>query len=270
MKASKNTPSDKNGHNQENGYVVVNGVTMYYESYGKASSAVPLIMLHGGFHTIAASFSELIPKLSKKHQVIALEMQGHGHTADVADRPLTYQQLADDVAVFMDKRGITKADFLGWSMGGNLAAEIALRHPDVVNKTIVIDANYKSLEESYEPEAYQGYLGPGFAPQARKDEFEAVAPYPEQWDQIVHKLRSLDMDNRWPTDEQIAAIQTPFLIMLGDRDGIRLSHEVDWYRLMPNAGLAVIPYADHFAVQKRPQDVFTIAERFLKGFEPES
>jgi pimeloyl-ACP methyl ester carboxylesterase len=267
MKAGDNPSPDK-GHNHslETGYVMVNNVNMYYENYGAASPEAPLIMLHGGFHTIAASFSSLIPLLSKSRLVTALEMQGHGHTADVDGRSLTYQQLADDIAAFMGKQNISKADFFGWSMGGNIATEIAVRHPELVHTTIVIDANYKSLAESYEPEAYQGYLGPGFAPQSSKDEFEKVAPYPEQWEQIVRKLRSLDLDNHWPTDEQIAAIRTPFLIMLGDRDGIRLSHEVDWYKLMQNAELAVIPNADHFAVQNRSQDVFNIAESFLKGY----
>lgn len=123
------------------GYTKVNGVTMYYEMYGQKNDKPPLLLLHGSHMNIQLSFAELIPKLAKHRQVIGVEIQGHGHTADVEGRPLTYQQIADDVAAFLRQHNIAKADIFGWSMGGGLATEITLRHPELVRKTAVIGSN---------------------------------------------------------------------------------------------------------------------------------
>src|SRR6476660_6064433 len=130
----------------QSGYAPVNGLKMYYEVYG---SGKPLVLLHGAFNTIDMAFGMLIPELSKTRQVIAVEMQGHGRTADI-DRPFSFESLADDVAALLKYLKIDSADIFGYSMGGVTAWQIAIRHPEVVRRLIITSAVYKY--EGWTPE----------------------------------------------------------------------------------------------------------------------
>ena len=219
---------------------------------------------------IQLSFSKVIPELAKNRQVIGVEIQGHGHTADVEGRPLTYQQVADDVASFLRQQKIAKADMFGWSMGGTIATEVAIRHPELVHKTAVIGANYRGFDELLDPAAYQQYiaiLDSGFAPKQLKEPYEKISPNPEKWNELVIKLRDMEALNKWPTDEQIKNIKTPFLVMLGDRDATPLSHIAKWYSLLPQGQLDILPNADHFAPILQPQVVSDSLQTFLDGPE---
>jgi pimeloyl-ACP methyl ester carboxylesterase len=248
------------------GYAKVNGVSMYYEVYGEKNNKPPLLLLHGSHMNIKLSFAKLIPKLAENQQVIGVEIQGHGHTADVEGRPLTYQQIADDVADFLDQQNITKVDLFGWSMGGTLATEITMKYPELVHKTAVIGANYRGFDELMEPAAYQQFiavLDSGFAPKQLKEPYEKISPNPDKWDELVIKLRDMDALNEWPSDEEIKAIKTPFLVMLGDRDGTPATHALEWYDLLPQGQLDILPDADHFAPILRPHVVLDSLETFL-------
>ena len=121
------------------GYAPVNGLEMYYEVHGTGQ---PLVVLHGAYMTIGM-MGEVVPRLAEARQVIAVELQGHGRTADV-DRPLTYEQMADDVAALIGHLGIEQADLFGYSMGGAAALQVAVRHPEVVRKLVVASASYTS------------------------------------------------------------------------------------------------------------------------------
>ena len=120
-------------------YANVNGISMYYEIHGSGS---PLILLHGGGSTIYTSFGSILPELAKTHQVIAIELQAHGHTGD-RDAPETFKQDADDVAELLRQLNISKADILGFSNGGQTTLELAIKHPDKVRKIVVASAFYK-------------------------------------------------------------------------------------------------------------------------------
>ena len=124
---------------QQGKYAAVNGLKMYYEIHG---SGTPLVLLHGGGSTITSTFGRILPDLAKTHQVIAVELQAHGHTKDI-DRPLSFEQDADDVAVLLRQLQIKKANFLGFSNGGTTCLQIAIRHPELVNKLVVGSAIYK-------------------------------------------------------------------------------------------------------------------------------
>jgi pimeloyl-ACP methyl ester carboxylesterase len=125
----------------KSGYVHVNGMKMYYEVQGTATTgSVPMIVLHGAYMNIP-EMGQIIPKLAETHKVYAIEMQGHGRTSDI-NRPITYQNLADDVAVFMDSMGIKKADIMGYSMGACAGIQLAIRHPEKVNKLIPVSGAY--------------------------------------------------------------------------------------------------------------------------------
>src|SRR5215211_5001492 len=119
-------------------YVSVNGLEMYYEIHGTGE---PLVLLHGAFSAIGTSFGELLPSLAERRQVIAFELQAHGRTADI-DRPLSIEQLADDVAAALGQLGIERADIFGYSLGASVALHLAIRHPDVVRKLVLASVTY--------------------------------------------------------------------------------------------------------------------------------
>src|SRR5215207_4730291 len=134
----------------QTGYAPVNGLRMYYEIHG---SGEPLVLLHGAFGAIDL-WGPILTTLAETHQVIAVELQGHGHTADIIDRPLGYEQMADDVAALLEHLGIEKADLVGYSMGGTTGLQLAIRHPDLVRKLVAVSPNYRS--DGYYPELLAG------------------------------------------------------------------------------------------------------------------
>src|SRR5256886_4274834 len=131
-------------------YAQVNGLNMYYEMHGEG---LPLVLLHGALSAIGTSFGKLLPDLAKERQVIAVEMQGHGHTADI-DRPLRYEQLADDIAALLTQIGLEQADLFGWSLGAGVALQTAIRHPEVVRKLVLASAPFK--QKGWYPEVLAG------------------------------------------------------------------------------------------------------------------
>lgn len=143
-------------------YVSVNGLKMYYEIHGTGR---PLVLLHGAF-----GWAATYPVLAKNRQVIAVEMQGHGHTADI-DRPLSYEQMADDTAALLKHLKIEQADFFGYSMGGTTALALAIRHPTMVRRLAIFGSNYRKFSESFDPETvkqFDAMTPENFAPKELK------------------------------------------------------------------------------------------------------
>ena len=132
-------------------YAVVNDLRIYYEIHG---SGKPLVLLHGGGSTIQSTYGRVLPELAKTHLVIAVELQAHGHTLDI-DRPLSFEQDADDVAALIRKLQIKKADFMGFSNGGTTCIQIAIRHPEIVNKLVLASTTYK--REGMQPGFFDGF-----------------------------------------------------------------------------------------------------------------
>ena len=131
----------------QNGYAPVNGLKLYYEVHD--AGGTPLVLLHGAF-----GWATVFPTLAKARQVIAVELQGHGHTADI-DRPLTYEQMADDTAALLKQLRIEQADIFGYSMGGNVALAVAIRHPELVRKVAINGSHYGKIEDAYNPETLE-------------------------------------------------------------------------------------------------------------------
>src|SRR5919204_1702074 len=139
----------------ERGYAPVNGLQLYYEIHGKpAKDGVPLVLLHGGGSAIETSFARLLPLVSKSRQVIAFEQQGHGHTADV-DRPFSFGQSAEDTVALLRHLHVAKADFLGYSNGGHITLEIALRHPGIV-RSLILESVFFSRDGT-DPQFWEGF-----------------------------------------------------------------------------------------------------------------
>jgi pimeloyl-ACP methyl ester carboxylesterase len=264
--ASGDAPSARQGDeatNEAKGrYADVNGLKMYYEVHG---SGRPLVVLHGSL-----GWATVYPGLAEGRQVIAVELQGHGHTADV-DRPLTYEQMADDTAAPLRHLKIERADVFGYSMGGNVGLALAIRHPSLVRKLAINGSYYGRMEDAYEPESFRQFrsLPADFAPPVLKDPYDRVAPDRTKWPTLVAKIKSMGQDFRGFAREDMMSIRAPFLITLGDRDGVRPEHAVEMFRLIPNAQLAIFPGADHFLLWQHPERLLPTIAAFLDAPLPE-
>jgi pimeloyl-ACP methyl ester carboxylesterase len=183
----------------EGRYATVNGLRMYYELHG---SGKPLVVLHGAFGRPTA-----YPALAKNRQQIAVELQGHGHTAD-RDQPLSVEQMADDVAALLQELKIERADVFGYSMGGIVALGLAIRHPDVVDRMAVNGAHFAAIDEAYEPESFRQFksLPENFASPMLKGPYDEVAPDPKQWPGLVAKVKKMGLDWKGFTREQMKSI----------------------------------------------------------------
>jgi pimeloyl-ACP methyl ester carboxylesterase len=267
---------------REGNYASVNGLNMYYESHGTGQ---PLVLLHGAYMTIDA-MGEILPSLAGARRVVAVELQGHGRTADI-DRPLGHEQMADDVAALLRHLDIEGADVFGFSMGGGVALQVAIRHPEVVRKLVVASASYTS--DGMQPELH------GMVPSITPEMFAGspieaayleVAPNPGDFPRLVAKLKQLDMEPfAWPP-EDIRGISAPTLLIIGDSDAIRLEHAVELFRLLgggvmgdlaglPKSQLAVLPGTTHFVppgsgVLDRADWLLSIIPPFLDAPMPEA
>lgn len=224
---------------QSNGkYANVNGLKMYYEVHG---SGFPLVLIHGGGSTIGTTFGRVLPALAKTHQVIAVELQAHGHTADI-DRPLSFEQDADDVAELLKQLHISKADIFGFSNGASTTLEIAIRHPELVNKIIVASTMYKK-DGSYPWfwDMMKHHATFEEMPQLLKDAYLQINPDKEalytMYKRDVTRMQSF----KDIPEEDIKAIKSPTLIIAGNNDVVRPEHAVDMYRKMQQARLMILP-----------------------------
>jgi pimeloyl-ACP methyl ester carboxylesterase len=255
----------------ETGYAPVNGLRMYYEIHGAGQ---PLLVLHGSFMTIGL-MGKLIPALAQSRRVIAVEFQGHGHTADI-DRPITYEQLADDVVALLRHLGVDTADVYGYSLGGGVALQVAFRHPEVVRKLVVVSATY-STEGAY-PEVWAGIeqITPAlFDGTPWREAYDRTAPNPKAFPELVAKLKHLDMTPFDWTAEAVRAIAAPTLIVVGDADGTRLEHAVEMFRLrgggvfgdlaptLPASQLAILPGTTHVGMLDRADWLAPMVTAFL-------
>jgi pimeloyl-ACP methyl ester carboxylesterase len=237
----------------ETGYAPIGDLRMYYEIHGEGR---PLLLLHGAYMSIDL-MGPLLGELAKGRRVIAAEMQGHGRTADI-DRPITYEAMADDSAALLRHLGIERADVFGYSMGGGIALQLAIRHPELVRRLVVASAGYSS--DSMHPEALAMFptITPElFAGSPIEQEYRRLAPDPAGFPKLVERLKELDTTEfAWP-EEDVRNIAAPTLIVLGDSDGVRLEHAVQMFRLrgggvmgdlsgMPTSQLAVLPNTAHF------------------------
>jgi pimeloyl-ACP methyl ester carboxylesterase len=247
----------------QSGYAPVNGLKMYYEVHGSDRGGnPPLVLLHGGDPTIETSFGKILPGLAKDRLVIAFEQQGHGHTADV-DRPFTFEQSAEDTVALLQYLKIKKADFMGYSNGGHIALEIALRHPDVVRKlileSIMID------RDGSDPGFWEFFKHAKLEdmPLELREAYLRTAPHPEELPVFFAKSVQRMRDFKGWTPQEVRSIAAPTLIIIGDHDIVRPEHAVSMFRLIPNARLAILPDTDHMTIVKRSDWLVPMIKEFL-------
>jgi pimeloyl-ACP methyl ester carboxylesterase len=238
--------------NQRGNYARVNGLDLYYELHG---SGQPLVVLPGSFWTIEA-MGEVVPQLATTRRVIAVELQGHGHTADI-DRPLSYESMADDIAALIASLGLEQVDLFGYSLGGGVALQTAIRHPEVVRKLALASTAFK--RDGWYPEdlaAMSAISAEAFAGTPIHDAYLKTSPVPEAWPTFVAKVRQLvTSDYDWTAG--VAALRIPTLFLVGDADGLRLAHVMEFFGLLgggqgdgdlsglPRSSLAVLPATTH-------------------------
>lgn len=241
-------------------YASVNGLQLYYEIRG---SGPPLVLLHGGLMTIDLNWGPLLDPLAARRQVIAIELQGHGHTADT-DRPVTIEALAGDVVALLDHLNITETDLFGFSLGGLVAYAIAIGAPTRVRKLIGA-----STDPYRPPGRGSAPLGEDRMPtpadfQAMRDAYEAVAPDPAHFEQFAAKTSTMVVHqfSGWTADE-LRSVQVPTLMLYGDRDFSPLPDVVELFDLLPNAQLAILPATTHVGVTRRPAELLALITPFL-------
>lgn len=221
----------------EKGYSDVNGIKMYYEIYGEGK---PLVLLHGGGSTIQTTFGRVIPALAAHRKVIAVEMQAHGRTSDRAQDE-SFEQDADDVAALLKNLHIDKADFFGFSNGGTTTVQIAIRHPEIVDKMVLGSALCK---RSGMPSFFWDFMKQAKLsnmPEELKVAYVQVAPNANGL-QVMHDKDAKRMVNfKDIPDAQVAAIKAPVLIIIGDKDIIQPEHAIEMHKQMVNSELAIIP-----------------------------
>jgi pimeloyl-ACP methyl ester carboxylesterase len=248
------------------GYADVNGLHLYHETYGPADGQ-PLVLLHGGMLSIDLSWAPLLPALADRYRVVALEVQGHGRTADI-DREITPAHTAADVVALLDHLGIDRAHVLGHSMGGAAALELAVSHPERVLS--VVGASVSVRPDGMHPDLTDPARMATSTRMPTQDDFVAMqatyarlSPTPDAFDAFLARLSASNADLVGWTDEQLAGITAPVLLVLGDRDFTTVEHGALMLELIPGAQLAVLPGTTHMEVTRRVDLLAPMVRAFL-------
>jgi len=253
------------------GYAPVNGIKMYYETYG-ADEGIPIVLIHGGGSTIKSNWGFIIPLLAKKHKVIAMELQAHGHTND-RDAPESFEQDAADVIALLQYLKVDKSDIIGFSNGATTTLHIAAHHPGAVNKIVAISGNFK--REGMMQGFFEGLQKSTFddMPQPLKDAYLQANPSEKGLLNMYSKDRERMLAFKDRTDEELQSIKCPALIVVGDHDVITVGHALQMSELIPGSRLAVLPGIHGSFIgealtrepgSSMPEATVTIIEEFLK------
>ena len=254
------------------GYAPVNGLKMYYEVRG---SGEPVVLLHGAFMAIAGDWNDWINELSKTRKVIAVEMQSHGRTADIS-RDMSYDNLADDVAGLLDHLKIPSADIVGYSLGGSVAIDCAIRHPAKVRKVVSISAVMRRdgwVKEGLD--AFPQITAETFKGSPIEAEYKQLSPTPAEFPNFVKRVIAMALRPYDFGADKLKATKAPMFFIHGDADGVRLEHIAEMYRLKgggdihgdmhprPASRLAILPNTTHVTLMDRRQTIVPMIIEFL-------
>ena len=259
------------------GYAPVNGLKMYYEIKG---SGEPVVLLHGAFMAITNDWRLWINELAKTRKVIAVEMQGHGRTADIK-RDMTFENLSDDVAGLLDYLKIERTDLIGYSLGGGVAIQTAIRHPNKVRKVVSISAVLRRdgwVKEGVD--ALSGLTAEVFKGSPMEAEYKRLSPTPNEFPAFVKHIAALASKPYDFGADNLNATKAPFFFIHGDADGVRLDHIAEMYRLKGGGNthadmqprvesrLAILPNTTHVTLMERRQTIIPMINDFLDAKPP--
>ena len=254
------------------GYATVNGLKMYYEIHG---SGEPVVLLHGAFMAISGDWNDWIAELSKTRKVVAVEMQGHGRTADIK-RDITYENLSDDVAALLDHLKIPNADIVGYSLGGGVAMQCAIRHPEKVRKVVSISAVIRRdgwVKEGVD--ALANLTWEIFKGTPMEAEYKRLSPTPDKFPEFVNHIKAMASSPYDFGADKFKATKAPMFFIHGDADGVRFDHIAEMYRLkgggnihgdmQPRSAsrLAILPDTTHVTLMNRRQTIIPMVTDFL-------
>ena len=240
------------------GYADVNGLKLYYEVYGQGQ---PIVLLHGSFMTIPLNWSHIIPLMARNRQVIVAEMQGHGRTRDIS-REFSYEAMADDVSGLLKHLKVDSADILGYSMGGGVAFQIAVRHPEQVRRLIVLSGTY--THDGWWPDVEASYAGINaemFKGTPIQKQYDSLGNNPAHFAEFVKKVMSIDL-KPYDWTAAVQQIKAPLFMAIGDADGVRYEHALALFRAkgggkmgdihgLPKSRLAILPGTTHISMMYR-------------------
>ncbi|HMJ08182.1 MAG TPA: alpha/beta hydrolase [Pyrinomonadaceae bacterium] len=253
------------------GYAPVNGLKMYYEIHG---SGEPVVLLHGAFMAISGDWNDWINELAKTRKVIAVEMQGHGRTADIK-RDLSPENLSDDVAGLLDYLKIPSADVLGYSLGGGVAMQCAIRHPEKVRKVVIISYPFRRdgwVKESLD--MWPTFTWEVFKGTPMEAEYKRLSPTPDKFPDFVNHIKAMALKPYDFGADKLKATEAPMFFINGDADGVRLDHIAEMFRLKggevfgdlrPRSAsrLAILPDTTHVTLMSRMSTIVPIINDFL-------
>ena len=253
------------------GYAPVNGLRMYYEIRG---SGEPVVLLHGAFMSIPGNWAGWIDELSKTRKVIAVEMQGHGRSADIA-REFSNENHADDVAALIRYLELPRADLIGYSMGGGVAMQVAVRHPDQVRRVVVMSSTFRRDGRTREAsDAIAGLTAEVFKGSPLETEYQRLSPTPDQFATFVERMVAADGKQDELSADQLRATAAPMFFIHGDADGIRLQHVAEMFRLKGGethgdlgprtaSRLAILPNTTHVTLMERMPVIVPMVNDFF-------
>jgi pimeloyl-ACP methyl ester carboxylesterase len=255
------------------GYAPVNGLKMYYEIHGSGSGE-PLVLLHGAFMTISSNWTGWLGEFSKTRKVIAVEMQGHGRTADI-NRDFSCEQLADDVAALLDHLEIKQADVLGYSMGGGVAMQVAIRHREKVRKVVSISAVFRRdgwVKEGLD--VFPQLTADSFKGSPIEADYKKLSPTPDEFPNFVKRVIAMAVKPYDFGADKLKETKAPFLFIHGDADGVRLDHIAEMFRLKGDeiygdlrprseSRLAVLPNTTHVTLMEKGNAIIPMVNDFL-------
>ncbi len=264
------TAASTNMQPADSGYADVNGLKMYYEVYGKGK---PIVLLHGSFMNIPLNWSHIIPLLAKDRKVIVTEMQGHGRTRDIP-REFSYEGMADDVSGLLKHLKIDSADILGYSMGGGVAFQVALLHPQQVRRLVVLSGTY--THDGWWPDveaSFATFTADMFEGTPIQKQYDSLGNDPARFPEFVKKVISIDL-NPYDWSKEVKNIQAPIFMAIGDADGVRYEHALELFRAkgggkmgdiygLPKSRLAIIPGTTHIGMIQRTDWLIPMITDFL-------
>jgi pimeloyl-ACP methyl ester carboxylesterase len=261
----------------QNGYTNVNGLKMYYEVYQPAGQAggndKPIVLLHGSFMSIPLNWSHIIPLLAKDRKVIVAEMQGHGRTKDIS-REFSYEGMADDVSGLLSHLKIDSADILGYSMGGGIAFQVAIRHPEQVRRLVVLSGAY--AHDGWWPDveaSFATFTADMFNDTPIKKQYDSLGNDPAHFSEYVKKVISIDL-KPYDWSSEVKNIKSPIFMVIGDADGVRYEHALELFRAngggkmgdlhgLPKSRLAILPGTTHIGMIQRTDWLIPMITDFL-------